>query len=34
MIRFVARAASASPATGSTRVHEREQRELVAAALG
>jgi 2-oxoglutarate dehydrogenase complex dehydrogenase (E1) component-like enzyme len=33
-LRHIARAASASPATGSTKVHEREQAELLAAALG
>jgi 2-oxoglutarate dehydrogenase complex dehydrogenase (E1) component-like enzyme len=33
-LRHVARAASASPASGSTKVHEREQAELLAAALG
>jgi 2-oxoglutarate dehydrogenase E1 component len=32
-IEFVARDASASPATGSYRIHEREQRELIDAAL-
>ncbi len=32
-LRHVARAASASPATGSTKVHEREQAELLAAAI-
>jgi 2-oxoglutarate dehydrogenase complex dehydrogenase (E1) component-like enzyme len=33
-LRHVARAASASPASGSTKVHEREQADLLAAALG
>jgi 2-oxoglutarate decarboxylase len=33
-LRHVARAASASPASGSTKVHEREQAELLAVALG
>ncbi len=32
-LRHVARAASAGPASGSTKVHEREQAELLAAAL-
>jgi 2-oxoglutarate dehydrogenase E1 component len=32
-LRHVARRASASPASGSTRVHEREQAELIDAAL-
>ena len=32
-LRHVARRASASPASGSTKVHEREQAELLAAAL-
>jgi 2-oxoglutarate dehydrogenase E1 component len=31
---YVGRDASASPATGSHAVHEREQRELVEAAIG
>jgi 2-oxoglutarate dehydrogenase E1 component len=33
-VRVVARAASASPASGSTKVHEREQHDLIATALG
>jgi 2-oxoglutarate dehydrogenase E1 component len=33
-LRHVARRASASPASGSIRVHEREQAELLGAALG
>jgi 2-oxoglutarate dehydrogenase complex dehydrogenase (E1) component-like enzyme len=33
-LRHVARRASASPASGSIRVHEREQAELIDAALG
>ena len=32
-LRHVARKASASPASGSAKIHEREQRELIAAAL-
>ena len=32
-LRHVARAASASPASGSSKIHDREQRELLAAAL-
>jgi 2-oxoglutarate dehydrogenase E1 component len=32
-LRHVARRASASPASGSIRVHEREQAELIDAAL-
>ncbi len=32
-LRHIARRASASPATGSSKVHEREQKELIAAAL-
>jgi 2-oxoglutarate dehydrogenase E1 component len=33
-IEYVGRDASASPATGSLRVHQREQKELVEAAIG
>ena len=32
-LRHIARAASASPASGSAKIHDREQRELLAAAL-
>ena len=32
-IEYVARDASASPATGSYRIHDREQKELIDAAL-
>ncbi len=32
-LRHIARAASASPASGSTKIHDREQRELLTAAL-
>jgi 2-oxoglutarate dehydrogenase E1 component len=32
-VEYVGRDASASPATGSLKVHQREQRELVEAAL-
>jgi 2-oxoglutarate dehydrogenase E1 component len=33
-LRHVARKASASPASGSMKVHEREQADLIALALG
>jgi 2-oxoglutarate dehydrogenase complex dehydrogenase (E1) component-like enzyme len=33
-VRYVGRAASASPATGSLRVHRREQEQLVQQAIG
>ena len=32
-LRHLARSASASPASGSTKVHDREQRELLTAAF-
>jgi 2-oxoglutarate dehydrogenase complex dehydrogenase (E1) component-like enzyme len=32
-VRLVARAASASPASGSVKIHDREQADLLAAAL-
>ncbi len=32
--RYVGRASSASPATGSYSIHQKEQAELIAAALG